>query len=435
MTQRVSRRSFLRRTAVAGTAGVVLPGFLQKASRAGTSPNEKLNIAMVGCGGRARGNLAGIRSENIVALCDVDQNQAKATYGEYPDVPKFSDWRKMLDKMDKQIDAVVVSTPDHTHAGPSVAAMLLGKHCYCEKPLSKSIYEIRRMIDTAKKMNVVTQMGTQIHAGNNYRRVVELVQGGAIGPVRDVHVWKSGKYVGGKLPTETPPVPEGLDWDLWLGPAPYRPYNSAFVPFKWRNWWDYGTGILGDFGCHFGDLAFWALDLKHPLTIEAKGPEVDPYSTSCNVTVEYTFPARGDMPPVNYTWYDGDKRPALVTEGKVPNMAGAVLFVGEKGMIVADYGSYKLLPEDKFVDFKPPAPTIPNSIGHHAEWINACKNGGPTTCNFDYSGALSEAVMLGVVSYRVGQKLEWDPKELKATNCAAADEFIRPKVRPGWEVA
>ena len=435
MTQRVSRRSFLRRTAVAGTAGVALPAFLQKASRAGASPNEKLNIAMIGCGGRARGNLVGIRSENIVALCDVDQNQAKATYGEYPDVPKFIDWRKMLDKMDKQIDAVVVTTPDHTHAGPSVAAMLLGKHCYCEKPLARSVSDIRRMIDTSKKMNVVTQMGTQIHASNNYRRVVELVQGGAIGPIRDVHVWVPGKYVGGKLPTDTPPVPAGLDWDLWLGPAPYRPYNPAFVPFKWRNWWDYGTGILGDFGCHFGDLPFWALDLKHPLTIEAQGPPVDPYSASCDLTVKYTFPARGDMPPVNYTWYDGEKRPALLTEGKVPNMKVGVLFIGEKGMIEADYGSYKLLPEEKFADFTPPEPTIPNSIGHHEEWIAACKNGGPTTCNFDYSGALSEAVMLGVVSYRVGQKLEWDPKELKATNCPAADEFIRPKVRPGWEVA
>ncbi len=396
--------------------------------------HEKLNLAGIGVGGRGGSDVFGCASENFVALCDVDERRAANTFKRLPKAKQYRDFRKMFDEMGKRIDAVVVGTPDHTHALPALMGMRMGKHCYCEKPLAHCVYEVRTMIETAQKKKLATQMGTQIHAGGNYRRVVELVQSGAIGPVAEVHVWHPVAYGGGDRSKETPPVPAGLDWDLWLGPAPYRPYHPDYVPGKWRSWWDFGCGGLGDFGCHYMDLPYWALKLRHPTSIEAKGPPVHPERTSPGLIIRYQFPARGDLPAVNMTWYDGGKRPGFLAERKIPNWGAAVLFIGTKGMLIADYGKHQLLPESQYAGFKPPAPTIPDSIGHHAEWIRACKTGQPTTCNFDYSGALAETVLLGNVAYRTGKKLQWDAKKLKAVGCPEADQYIRKAYRKGWEI-
>ena len=430
MSHHLNRREFLGRSvaaAAAASAVTIVPAFAE-------SPNEKLNVAVIGVSGRGAANLGGVSSQNIVALCDVDKNRLGGAAAQFPKAKTYADFRKMLDEVDKQIDAVVISTPDHTHAPPGVMAMKMGKHCYCEKPLTHCVYECRMMAETAKKNKLVTQMGTQIHALDNYRRVVELVEAGAVGSIGEVHVWCGASYSPGNRPTDTPPVPEGLDWDLWLGPAPYRAYHPAYVPFKWRGWWDFATGGLGDFFCHYSDLPFWALKLRHPTSVQAEGPPVHPDSCHPWMIVRYEFPARGELPPVKLTWYDGGKRPPLQKQENLPDWGSAVLFVGSKGMLLADYNRRMLLPESAFAGFQPPEPTIPNSIGHHKEWIEACKSGGPTTCNFDYSGALAEAALLGSVAYRTGRQLDWDAENLKATNCPEADPYINRKYREGWSL-
>jgi len=431
MSNRMTRRRMLRNTTFAGIA-IWASG--TGARGAADSPNEKLNLAGIGVGGRGGADVNGCASENFVALCDVDDRRAAGTFEKYPKAKKYRDFRKMLDEIEGQIDAVVIGTPDHTHAPPAAMAMRMGKHCYCEKPLTHNVYETRVLTKLAAKHKLATQLGTQIHAGDNYRRVVELVQSGAIGPVRQVEVWFPGARGGKDRPEETPPVPEGLDWDLWLGPAPHRPYHPCYVPGNWRDWWDFANGTLGDFGCHYMDLPFWALKLKYPTAVEATAPvPPHPETTAPKLTVHYEFPARGELPPVAMTWRNGaENRPAIFKEKSLPDWRSAVLFVGEKGMIQADYGRHVLLPESEFADFQRPDPTIPKSIGHHQEWIQACKTGEPSTCSFDYSGPLTETVLLGNVSYRVGSRLEWDAENLKATNCPAADKLIRRAYREGW---
>jgi predicted dehydrogenase len=304
----------------------------------------------------------------------------------------------------------------------------------------------------AARANVATQMGIQIHASDNYRRVVELIQTGAIGPVREAHVWVSRTW--GWQPTEaeaqknhdivfsherpsgTSPLPAGLDWDLWLGPAPYRPFHEVYFPGpKWYRWWDFGNGTMSDLGSHWNDLPFWALKLRAPLTVEASGPPPHAEIAPASMQATYEYPARDDMPPVRLCWYQGASRPAILSEGKIPNWGNGVLFIGDKGMLLTDYGRHVLLPEKEFAGFKPPEPFIPKSIGHHAEWLQACKTGGPTTCNFEYSGWLTEANHLGNVAYRAGKKLEWDADKLQATNCPEADRMIRREYRDGWRLA
>jgi predicted dehydrogenase len=398
------------------------------------TPSEKLNIAGIGVGGQGAWNIGECASQNVVALCDVDERRAAGSAKRFPQAKIYRDFRKLLTEMDKQIDAVVVATPDHTHAPAAVMAMKMGKHCYCEKPLAHTVFEVRTMIEVAKKNKLATQMGTQIHAGGNYRRVVELVQSGAIGAIKEVHVWHPVGYGGGDRPKDTPPVPPELDWDLWLGPAPVRPYHPVYCPGSWRSWWDFGSGGLGDFGCHYMDLPFWALKLRHPTTVETTGPAVHPERTSPGLIVRYEFPAREQLPPVTMTWYDGGKRPPFLAERKVPEWGAAVLFLGDKGMLIADYGQHKLLPEAQYAGFQRPAPFIPESIGHHAEWFQACKTGSPTTCNFDYSGTLAEAVLLGNVAHRVGKKLQWDAVNLKAVGCPEADRYIHKSYREGWKL-
>ena len=438
MSRSVTRRAFLGHAAVTGSGLIILSN--PRSVRA-FAANEKLNVAGIGVAGRGGDDVRGVASENLVALCDVDDLHAAKTFQQFPNAKRYKDFRRMLDEIHNQIDAVVVGTPDHTHAPPAVMAMKLGKHCYCEKPLAHTVYEARVMAEVAKEKKLVTQMGTQIHADDNYRRVVELVQTGAIGPIGEVHVWLGADFKGPATPRDMfqpdlpkeQPVPATLDWDLWLGPAAYRPYSPAYVPGRWRGWWNFANGTLGDFFCHYVDLAFWALKLRYPTTIEAEGP-VHPESAARWTIARQEYPARGDLPPVKLTWYNGGGYPPFLKERNIPTEKwnSAVLFIGSKGMLMADYNKHQLLPEEQFKDFKRPEPFIPTSIGHHQEWIKACKTGGPTTCNFDYSGALAEAALLCNVALRTGKKLTWDPKSLKATNCPQADAFLRREYRKGW---
>ncbi|MFH1918580.1 MAG: Gfo/Idh/MocA family oxidoreductase [Planctomycetota bacterium] len=433
MNRRTNRRRFLKNTAWAGI-GIWAAGTAR--TSLGRSPNEKLNIGVIGASGRGGANTASVATENIVALGDVDSKRLAEAAAKHPQATKYADWRKLLDQ--KDLDAVVVSTTDHTHALACVWAMNRGLSVYCEKPLAHSCHEARVMQETylKNKDKLATQMGTQIHATDNYRRLVELVQSGAIGPVREVHVW-CGRVglADGERPTEAPPVPENLNWDLWLGPAPFRPYHPRYLPgcMTWEQWWDFGNGCLGDMGSHLIDLPFWALALRDPLTVEAQGAQLRAETYPEWLTVQWEHPARGDMPPVKLFWYDGIQRPKLEVPGHdIAAWGKGIVFVGDDGILLGDYGKKILVPEEKFKDFKPADPWIEPSRGHHQEWIHGAKTGAPTLCNFDYSGKLVENNLLGTVAFRVGKKLTWDPKAMKATNCPEADPYIRPEYREGW---
>jgi predicted dehydrogenase len=420
---RLSRRQFLKRSA-AIAAGTSLFGGI---SFGKISPNEKLNLGVIGTANRAAEDIKGVRGENIVALCDVDSILLDAAQQKFPNAKRYTDFRKMLEQ--KDIDAVVVATPDHFHAVATVAALKSGRPVYCEKPLTHTISEARIVAATARKTGLATQMGNQIHATKHYRRVVELVKSGAIGPVREVHCWVG--YPWETLPKPAgEPVPATLDYEQWLGPVDYRPYSKEYVPFKWRRWWAFGGGTLSDFCCHLTDLAFWALDLKAPLTIEAEGPPVDAECAPPWLIVRYEYAARGDAPPVKLTWYSGAKRPPI----ELPKWGNGVLFVGDKGMLLTDYEKNVLLPEKDFAGFVAPEPFIPDSLGHHAEWIHACKTKSPTTCNFQYGAMLTEAGLLGNVAYRTGKKIEWDAAAMRAKNCPEADQYIQHHYRSGWSI-
>lgn len=422
---RMDRREFLVRTAAAGVAAT---GAGSRALAAGrqTPAHEKLNVAVVGVanrGGDNLGEVSRLSTVNIVALCDIDDNYLSATAARFPMAKTYNDYRKMLEQ--KDIDAVVISTPDHMHAPVTLAAMEVGHDVYCEKPLAHTVAEVRKVTEYARRHKRVTQMGTQIHATSNYRRVVELIQSGAIGNVTEAHSWSDKAWVGVSPLPASGPQPATLHWDLWLGNTPKIPYNSCFVPARWRGWWAYGGGTLADMACHHMDLPFWALKLDHPNTIEAEGPAVSAEIAPETLSVHYEFPALGKRPAVKVNWYHGGKRPPQFAEaGLLPRWGDGTLFVGEKGMLLADYGRYVLLPEKDFTNFTPPAHSIPESIGHHAEWVEACKSRGTTTCNFDYSGPLAETVALGNVAYRVGKKLEWDWRKLRVTNSPEAEPLI-----------
>lgn len=428
MAEDFSRRRFLQK-GLFMSAGMSL---VTSAQGHRDSLQDKLNIGIIGVANRGGDNLNGVASQNIVALCDTDDNYLARAKERFPQAKIFNDYRKMLEM--KGLDAVTVSTPDHHHAPATSMALHAGLHVYCEKPLTHTVSEARKVAALAKKYNRVTQMGTQIHAENNYRRVVEIIQSGAIGEVKEVHTWVSKVWTGKDRPKETPPVPAHIHWNEWLGPADERPYHPDYLPATWRGYWDFGGGTLGDMACHHMDLPFWALGLRYPSTVSAEGPAVHPYATPPWITVHYTFPAEGKRSQVNLTWYDGDRTPPILKEKGLPQWGGGNLFIGDKGMMMADYGQYKLFPEADFKGYTPPKPSIPDSIGHHNEWIQACKTGGITTCNFDYSGALTESVLLGNVAFRVGQKLEWDAKHLRAKNCPDADKFLHAHYRAGWKV-
>jgi predicted dehydrogenase len=413
----------------------------------GRNLNDTLNIAIIGAGGRGAANLDEFAGENIVALCDVNEPAVSQAAQKFPKARRERDFRKVFDHA-HEFDAVVVSTTEHTHAFATLPALQLGKHVYCEKPLTYNVWEARLIRETAGRAKVATQMGTQIHAGDNYRRVVELIQTGAIGPVHEVHVWvgrawgrqsaeearNHGDIVSVReRPSGSSPIPKGLDWDLWLGPAPERPFHEVYWPGpKWYRWWDFGNGTMSDLGSHWIDLPFWALKLQSPRTIEAFGPPPHPEIAPASMHAVYEYAAEGERPALKLTWYQGADKPEPWKAGSIPRWDSGVLFVGAGGMLLADYGQNVLLPADRFRDFKRPDPFIPSSLGHHAEWVHACKTGAPTTCPFAYSGWLTEANHLGNVAYRVGKKLQWDPGRLHAPNAPEADALIRREYRKGW---
>lgn len=434
MASRLSRRRALQTASVAAATGYFVSGAPALASKLA---NEKIRLACVGATGQAGWNIDQVASQEIVAIADVDSDKLGQGLKKHAGANKYTDFRSMLEKEAGRIDAVVVATPDHTHAPAAAMAMRLKKHCYCEKPLTHTVVEARTLATLAKENKLVTQMGTQIHAGDNYRRVVEWVQKGAIGPIKEVHVWANSKYDGAKFTTGTS-APATLNWDLWQGPCAERPYSEGVHPFNWRKFWDYGNGSLGDFGCHYMDLAHWALELRVPTSVEVvEGPPLDKVSASAGLVVKYEHPARGEKPAVTLTWYDGGKTPKLLStlkgaDGKPVGFAGGgQLFIGEKGMILSDYGNRLLLPADKFADYKL-EPFIANSIGHHNEWLEAIRTGGPTTCNFDYSGALTEAVLLGVLAYKAGKKIEVDAANLKITSDPSLNSMLHKEYRKGW---
>ena len=437
-----SRRDFGRAVVGTALAAYAFPGVVR-----GRNLNDTLNIAAIGVGGRGGSNLESVSSENIVAVCDVYASAVERAAATHTNAKKFKDFRRIYDEANT-FDAVVVSTCEHTHAFATLPALQLGKHVYCEKPLTHNVWEARIIRKAAAKAKVATQMGTQIHASDNYRRVVELIQAGAIGDVTETHVWvgrawgrqseadakKYGDIVSVlERPTEASPIPEGLDWDLWLGPVKERPFNNVYFPGpKWYRWWDFGNGTMSDLGSHWIDLPFWALKLDAPKTIEAFGPPPHPEIAPASMKAVYEYGPREGMPAVQVSWYQGVEKPEIWKSNGIPQWDSGVVFVGKKGMLLADYGKYILLPEKEFKDFKPPEPTIPKSIGHHAEWIEACKTGAPTTCNFEYSGRLTEANHLGNVAYRTGKKIEWDTWSCKVTNAPEAEAFIKREYRKGW---
>lgn len=433
MSKYLTRRTFLRQAGLTG-AGLWLTTILPAQARK-VSANDKLNIGMIGVAHQANYDLTNVMSENIVALCDVDDTYLAAASQKFSSAKTYNDFRRLLDQ--KDIDAVVVATPDHTHAVATVAALRSGRHVYCEKPLTRTLSECRIVQEAARKAKRATQIGTQIHAGTNYRRVVELVQTGAVGPIDEVHVWVKATYGGKNAPTDTPPVPSPLHYDLWLGPVQSRPYSPEYLPLAWRNWWAFGGGALADFGCHFMDLPHWALDLRVPASAQVvEGPPVNTESVPPWLVVRYQYPSRGDLPGVTLTWYHGGKQPPpdVLAPELAADWKSGVLFVGKKGALLSDYSRHRLLPEKDFQGFVPPKPFIPDSIGHHAEWIRACKTGEPTTCGFEYSGPLTEAVLLGNLTYRAGTPIDWDSARLQARGCPTAEQYIRHHYRRGWKI-
>jgi predicted dehydrogenase len=435
-----NRRTFLRTSTAAGL-WIVGSGSNLRAE----SANEQVNVAVIGVGGRGAANLEGIAAAGgrIVALCDVDNHTLEGAATKHPKARTFHDFRRMLDDFGKEIDAVVVSTPDHTHATAANLAMKMGKHCYCEKPLTHSINEARTLTRTAATMKLATQMGNSGQSSENTRRIVELVRSGAIGSVREVHAWTNRPIwpQGLDRPADVDPVPEHLNWDLWIGPAPYRPFvRDAYHPFKWRGWWDFGTGALGDMACHVLNAAYWALDLKYPTAVEVEAGEPRKADNGPKwEIIRYEFPARGELPPVTVRWYDGGQKPSAdLLDGLKPSPSGSI-FVGEKGRIhIAHEGGGRgtLLPEERFKDFEAPRPTLPRSPGHHKDFLSACQDpGGYRACsNFDYSGPLTEMVLLGVLAFRVGKKIVWDGPAMSAKNCPEAEQFVRREYRRGWEL-
>ncbi len=453
MTAAVDRRKFLAGAAGAVGAFTIVPHHVLGGAGS-RPPSEKLNIAGIGIGGMGAGNLNACSSESIVALCDVDDKYAAGTFQKYPQAKRYRDYRVMLDKEDRNIDAVVVATPDHTHAVIGMECIRRRKHIYLQKPLAHSIYEVRALTEAARQAKVQTQMGNQGRSADEMRILYEWIQDGAIGPVREVYAW-SDRPVGGDpwsdfpimaRPKETPPVPSTLDWDLWLGPAPYRPYHLVYCPTTWRGWWDFGTGALGDMGCHILDPAFYALKLGHPARVEATTTHCDPEVAAETYPrasiVRYEFPARGEMPPVKLTWFDGRLLPPWPKDLEPGRrLAGnGALLIGEKGTIMHGShgaGGVRIIPETKMRAYDRPAATLPRvprgAAGHEQDWVRACKDGKLASSTFDYGGPLTEMVLLGVLAMRLKDTpLEWDPENLKVTNCDEANQYVRPAFREGW---
>lgn len=431
----MKRRSFLKQSACTG-AGLMLlrSGLLAQ----GNSPNEKLNIAVIGCGGRGGSNLNDVKSENIVALCDLNKNNLAQAVKKHPGAKTYEDWRKCLEQ--KDIDAVVCSTTDHTHAFVANWAMNRGKHVYCEKPIAISVQEARVLRETyaKNKDKIATQMGTQIHASDNYRRMVELIRGGMLGTIRSAHVWCSRTPKGGSYLPEVTPVPEHINWDLWIGPSPFHPYNPGYFPggcLGWNRFWDFGAGQIGDMGSHMMDMATYLLDLKSPTTCEAQGTPLSTDTCPEWLTATWEHPANDWRPAIKVQWYDGGKKPGMPSSifNRETAFKGIIVH-GDKGILYGDYDFRMVMMKGDLTQYTSPKKEdlIPASQGHHREWINACKTDKKTSCNFEFSGTLVENNMLALAAYQAGKKLEWDEKSMKATNCPEADRLLSRKYRDGW---
>jgi hypothetical protein len=447
MKQPLTRRSFLRRSGLGG-AGLLVLARSELAFGAGA--NDKLNVAVIGAGGQGRGNLDTVASlgQNIVALCDTDQARAGNVFAKYPKAKPYKDFRRMFDEAAKEIDAVIVATPDHTHAVAAVAAMQLGKHVYCEKPLTRTVFEARVMRETALRQKVVTQMGNQGSASPGLRRAVELAWGGVLGDIREAYVWFDGGNKPMKRPQDTPPVPATLDWDLWQGPAAARSYHPSYLPATWRDWRAYGSGIVGDFGCHTGNIMFRALHLerlwnfpggaapgKVVIRVEAHPSEVDQegYPRSSRTTID--IPARGDLPPVKLT-LNAKERPSAELMLGFPQSGWGDLLVGSKGSLYSECPwntRYTLLPEARFDKFSGgPAESIPRVKSHHQEWVEACKGNGRTFSGFEIGGPLTELMQLANLATLVEGPIEYDTVSGRILNSPAASALLHREYRPGW---
>lgn len=441
----LTRRKFLTRTAAVAAFSIV-PGHVL-GLRGAPSPNSKLNIAAIGVGGQGGGDLGNLASENIVALCDVDARRAAGSFAKFPNAKRYQDFRKMFDETEKQIDAVLVATPDHMHSIPVMQAIKRGKHVFCEKPLAHSIHEVREIEAAARKHKVITQLGNQGHSFDSIRVFREWVEDGAIGNVREVHAMCSSVYsrIDSLESVKTAePIPETLDWDRWLGPAKERPYNSAYLPGKWRGWSDFGTGVIGDWTCHVVDPVFWALDLGAPSTIEAETGDYDPEKHGATFprasTVRYEFPARGQRPAVTLVWRDGANKPPrpdeMGADEAIPGI-GAIV-IGDKGKII--YGSHgagrpRVLDDNVMAEVKKQPQRYAKSPGHYQEWIDSCKAGTQAGSHFGYGGPLTEIALLGVIAMQCkGEKLKWDSKAMKFTNSRRANGYLKPEFRRGWKL-
>jgi len=449
MKNSINRRDFIGKTGLAATGMVMVPRFVL-GGKGYIAPSDKLNIAAVGSGGMGAGNLSRVESENIVALCDVDFERASGTFKKYSKAKVYKDFRVMMDKQ-KDIDAVIVATPDHVHAVAAMAAIKRGKHVYVQKPLTHSVFEARKLTEAVREYKVMSQMGNQGRSGEGTRRLAEWIWSGAIGEVKEVHSWTNRPVwpQGIDRPVEQPPVPDTLDWNLWLGPAPERPYNPAYLPFNWRAWYDFGAGALGDMGCHVLDPVFHALKLHYPIWVQGSHSydvhemwkRVDNQETYPSASmITYRFPARGGMPPVTLKWYDGGilpEWPAELDGAKIP-MDGGSMFIGEKGVIVCGTygGDVQMFPEERFMEFKDIPQTLKRiESGHEMNWVEACKGGEAACSNFDYSGPLTEMVLMGNLAIRVpGKRLLWDGENMRVTNDEDANRFIKREYRAGWEL-
>jgi len=451
-TGSLTRRQFIGTTATAAAGFMIVPRRVL-GGPGYQAPSDTLNIGAVGIGGKGSSDIWSVSTENIVALCDADDEQMAKFLGnkdnkpenqaKYEKAAQYRDFRIMLEK--EKLDAITVSTPDHTHAVIAMTAMKLGKHVFVQKPLTHTIKEARLLAQEAKKRNLVTQMGNQGHSKEGARLICEWIWDGAIGGVHEVHVWTNRPIwpQGIEAPKEIPSVPPTLDWDVWLGPAPWRPYHPAYLPFTWRGWWDYGTGAVGDMGAHLIDQPFWALKLGHPTTVQASATKFTKDSYPLAEVIAYQFPTRGKMPPVKMTWYDGGlmpPRPSVLDNGRLMgDDGGGVLFVGDKGLLMCStYGENpRLLPEALMRDYKRPDKTILRSPGIHEEWIAAIKAGKKSTTDFDYSGLLTEVMLLGNVALRMKDArtvLQWDGEKMEVTNLPEANKYIHKEYRAGWSL-
>jgi len=453
----VTRRHFLATSTMAAStiaaANLLLPSDQARGAPRRLSANDRINIAFIGVAGRGGDNIGEITAAedvNVIALCDVDENRLNGAGQKFTVAKRYRDYRKLFDA-EKNLDAVIVSTPDHHHAAASLTGLKLGKHVYCEKPLTRTVKEARAVGLASREAKVATQMGNQGMAFEGNRFINEWLADGAIGPVREVHVWSDRPTHRGRLPfwwpqgierpADTPTAPTTLDWDVWLGPAPWRPYHSAYVPFKWRGWWDFGSGGLGDMGIHNLAPVFSALNLGAPTCVHASSTPVFPETVPLANIVHYEFPARGEQPAVKLHWYDGGMmppRPEELEDDRELNREDGIVFVGDKGkMLVEGWGGEKprLVPESRNKEYRRPPKTLPRSVGHHKEWLLGCRNGSPTRSDFLFAGPLTEAVLLGMVCVRNGgDKLYWDSANLKVTNDPDANQFLHYEYRQGWEL-